>query len=163
VSGVEPELVVRALTGDMKIAPDGLVRSDARYLTVGRDGAGRPILCRRVDLRADCAFGAKRRCRRNRSPSRNPVFRADLYDAALGGTPPPFDSEPRDGIGAFVGPKFARRRHRRVSGGLAHEAPRPPAAVAGALFLHCTVILQHASVVLQTPLPSHQLIRPLFP
>ena len=34
------------------------------------------------------------------------VFRPDLYDAAVGPTPPPPASEPADGIGAFIGPAF---------------------------------------------------------
>ncbi len=34
------------------------------------------------------------------------VFRPDLYDAALGVAPSPYDGEPRDDIGAFIGPDF---------------------------------------------------------
>ena len=34
------------------------------------------------------------------------VFRPDLYDAAVGGSPPAGPGEPGDGIGAFIGPAF---------------------------------------------------------
>jgi NitT/TauT family transport system ATP-binding protein len=34
------------------------------------------------------------------------VFRPDLFDAALGASPPLPASEPSDGIGAFAGPPF---------------------------------------------------------
>ncbi len=64
---------------------------------------------------------------------RKAVFRPDLYDAALGGSPPPLECEPRDGIGAFVGPDFLPGRHRGPSRRLAAQAGGEAAAVDRAL------------------------------
>ena len=37
------------------------------------------------------------------------VFRADLYDAAVGSAPQTFAAEPADSVGAFTGPAFNPR------------------------------------------------------
>jgi two-component system, oxyanion-binding sensor len=104
--GVEAELIVRALTGDIKIAPGGAIRGDSHYLVVGRDGAGRPDPVQAAWIYAQIVrWGHALMSDESLAIARS-VFRADLYDAALGGAPPPLHSEPRDGIGAFVGPDF---------------------------------------------------------
>jgi two-component system, oxyanion-binding sensor len=105
-TGVEPEFVVRALTGHLKIAPDGFVRRDEHYLMVGRDGAGRPDAVQAAWIYAQIVRWGQAPMSEESLAIAQSVFRADLYDAALGGAPPPLDSEPRDGIGAFVGPDF---------------------------------------------------------
>jgi two-component system, oxyanion-binding sensor len=57
--GVKSELIVRALTGNMKIATDGGTRVDDRYIVVGRGGASRPESgTGGMDLCADSPLGA---------------------------------------------------------------------------------------------------------
>jgi NitT/TauT family transport system ATP-binding protein len=103
---VEPELVVRALAGQLKIAPDGLVRTDPRYMVIGRDGAGRPDPVQAAWIYAQIVRWGQAPMSEKSLATAQSVFRPNLYDAALGGTPPTPDSEPRDTIGAFVGPDF---------------------------------------------------------
>ena len=56
---VAAEVIRRTLDGRMKVAPDGTVRTDKRYLLVGRDGAARPDpRADRMALRADGALGS---------------------------------------------------------------------------------------------------------
>ena len=104
--GAAPEVIRRTLDGRMKVAPDGTVRVNDRYLLVGRKGAGRPdpvqaawlyaqmVRWGQAPLSADMLAGAKA------------VFRPDLYDAALPGEEAYPGGEPSDGIGAFAGPAF---------------------------------------------------------
>ena len=37
-----PNLVVRSLTGNLKISPEGAIRADNRYMLIGGDGVNRP-------------------------------------------------------------------------------------------------------------------------
>jgi len=104
--GVAAELVVRTLNGAFKIAPDGSTRTTDRYLMVGRPGASRPDPVQAAWAYAQMVRWGQAPLSEELCGLAQSVFRADLYDAALGGTQPPFDSEPRDGIGAFVGPDF---------------------------------------------------------
>ena len=58
-SASTPEVIRRTLDGRMKVAPDGAVRVDDRYILIGREGAARPEpAAGRVALRADGAVGA---------------------------------------------------------------------------------------------------------
>jgi NitT/TauT family transport system ATP-binding protein len=103
---VEREVVRRTLLGTLKIAPDGTVRSNARYMLVGRRDTARPdtvqaawlyaqmVRWRQAPLSADLLAAAKA------------VFRPDMFDAALGGGKPDLSGEPADGIGAFAGAAF---------------------------------------------------------
>ena len=107
--GVAADLVVRTLNGALKIAPDGATRATGRYLMIGRPGASRPDPVQAAWAYAQMARWGQAPLSEEMSGLAQSVFRADLYDAALGGTQPPLDSEPRDGIGAFVGPDFDPR------------------------------------------------------
>ncbi len=104
--GVEPELVVRSLAGNLKIAPDGLTRADDRYMMIGRNGAARPDPVQAAWIYAQIVRWGQAPLQEELSATAQAVFRPDLYDAALGAAPTPFDGEPRDGIGAFAGPVF---------------------------------------------------------
>ncbi len=103
---VDADLVVRTLAGNLKIAPDGLTRTNSRYIMIGRHGASRPDPVQAAWLYAQIARWGQTPMTEELRGLAQGVFRPDLYDAALGGTLPPADSEPRDGIGAFVGPDF---------------------------------------------------------
>jgi NitT/TauT family transport system ATP-binding protein len=104
--GVAAELVVRTLDGALKVAPDGATRASDRYLMVGRPGASRPDPVQAVWAYAQMTRWGQAPLSGELCGLARSVFRADLYDAALGGTQAPLDNEPRDGIGAFVGPDF---------------------------------------------------------
>ena len=103
---VEAELVVRTLSGNMKIAPDGTTRMNDRYIVIGHNGASRPDPVQAAWLYAQIVRWGQAPMSEELRATAQAVFRPDLYDAALGVAPSPDDGEPRDGIGAFVGPDF---------------------------------------------------------
>jgi len=103
---VAPELILRTLDGRMKVKPDGTVRVSDRYLLVGRHAATRPDPAQAAWLYAQMVRWGQAPLSDDLLAAAKAVFRADLYDAALGPTPPPPASEPADGIGAFIGPSF---------------------------------------------------------
>lgn len=103
---VDAELVTRTLTGNMKIAPDGAVRASNRYIMIGRNGADRPDLVQAAWIYAQIVRWGQAPMSEELLNLAQAVFRPDLYDAAIGIAPSPSDGEPRDGIGAFIGPDF---------------------------------------------------------
>jgi ABC-type nitrate/sulfonate/bicarbonate transport system substrate-binding protein len=103
---VAPELVVRTLTGKLKVAPDGTIRASDRYIMIGRDNAIRPDPVQAAWIYAQIARWGQAPLSDELRAAAEAVFRPDIYDSALGVPPAPFDGEPRDGIGAFVGPDF---------------------------------------------------------
>jgi two-component system, oxyanion-binding sensor len=104
--GTDPELVVRTLTGNLKTAPDGAIRKSDRYIVIGGDDANRPDPVQAAWAYAQIVrwgqapLSAELRARAER------VFRADVYDAALGPLPAPSRDHAKAGIGTFVGPEF---------------------------------------------------------
>uniref|UniRef100_Q07S66 Putative nitrate transporter component, NrtA n=1 Tax=Rhodopseudomonas palustris (strain BisA53) TaxID=316055 RepID=Q07S66_RHOP5 len=103
---VAPELILRTLDGRMKVKADGTVRVNDRYLLVGRHAAPRPDPVQAAWLYAQMVRWGQAPLSDDRLAAAKAVFRADLYDAALGPTSPPPASEPADGIGGFIGPAF---------------------------------------------------------
>ncbi len=103
---VDAELVVRTLVGNLKIAPDGATRENDRYFIIGRDGTRRPDPVQAAWLYAQIARWGQTPMTGELQALAQSVFRPDLYDDAFGGGLPPSESEPRDGVGAFVGPDF---------------------------------------------------------
>jgi NitT/TauT family transport system ATP-binding protein len=103
---VAPELILRTLDGRMKVKPDGTIRVNNRYLLVGRHGATRPDPVQAAWLYAQMVRWGQAPLSDDLLAAAKAVFRADLYDAAVGPTAPPPASEPADGIGAFTGPSF---------------------------------------------------------
>ncbi len=104
--GVEPELVVRALTGHLKVAPEGLVRTDPRYMMISQNGADRPNPTQAAWVYAQIVRWGQAPMSEESLITAQAVFRPDLYDAAVGKAPAAGPSEPSDGIGAFAGPAF---------------------------------------------------------
>lgn len=104
--GVTAELVARALTGNLKIASDGTVRTNDRYLMIGRNGAARPDPIQAAWIYAQIVRWGQAPLSEESLALAQAVFRPDLYDAAVGGLPPLGPSEPGDGIGGFIGPAF---------------------------------------------------------
>ncbi|MGE3150445.1 MAG: CmpA/NrtA family ABC transporter substrate-binding protein [Pseudorhodoplanes sp.] len=103
--GVDVNLVVRTLAGDLKIAPDGTTRANGRYLRIGRDSA-RPDPVQAAWLYAQIARWRQAPLSEELRRRSQAVFRPDLYDAALPAPRMPSGSEPDDGVGAFAGPDF---------------------------------------------------------
>jgi two-component system, oxyanion-binding sensor len=103
---VTAEIVARALTGNLKIAVDGTVRATSRYLMIGRNGAARPDPIQAAWIYAQIARWGQAPLSEESLTLAQAVFRPDLYDAAVGTSPPLGPGEPGDGIGGFIGPAF---------------------------------------------------------
>jgi two-component system, oxyanion-binding sensor len=121
--GVAPELVARAVTGNLKIAIDGTVRATDRYLMIGRNGAARPDPIQAAWIYAQIARWGQAPLSEESLALAQAVFRPDLYDAAVGVSPPLGPGEPGDGIGGFVGPAFDPGD---IAGHLAFWRRKPP-------------------------------------
>jgi NitT/TauT family transport system ATP-binding protein len=104
--GVAPEVIRRTLDGRMKVAPDGTVRANERYLLVGRAGAARPDPAQAAWLYAQMVRWGQAPLSPVLLGAAKAVFRSDLFDAALAEPEPQAIGEPADHIGAFAGPAF---------------------------------------------------------
>ena len=104
--GVAAEVVRRTLDGRLKVAVDGTVRTDERYLLVGRQGAARPDPLQAAWLYAQMVRWGQASLSPQLLATAQAVVRPDIYDAAIGCPEPVPASEPADGIGAFAGPAF---------------------------------------------------------
>ena len=102
--GVDADVIQRTLDGRLKILPDGTMRESSRYLLVGREGASRPDPVQAAWLYAQMARWGQAAISPEALKTAKTVFRADLYDAALGHTVNPADAS--DAVGAFAGPAF---------------------------------------------------------
>jgi two-component system, oxyanion-binding sensor len=104
--GVAPEVIRRTLDGRMKVAPDGTVRTDDRYIMIGRQSAARPDPMQAAWLYAQMVRWGQAPYSAELLATAKAVFRPDLYDNALEPEPANPPGEPADGIGAFAGPPF---------------------------------------------------------
>jgi NitT/TauT family transport system ATP-binding protein len=103
---VAPELVVRTLSGNLKVAPgDAISRSD-RYIVVGRESTSCPDPIQAAWAYAQIVRWAQAPLSEDLRAAAENVFRADLYDAALGRKVEMRVPAARDRIGAFAGPGF---------------------------------------------------------
>jgi len=99
-------VIRRTLEGRLKVSPDGAVRTDERYLLVGRDMAARPDPVQAAWLYAQMVRWGQAPLSREMQAAAKAVWRPDLYDAALGKAAAPMSNKPADGVGAFAGPAF---------------------------------------------------------
>jgi two-component system, oxyanion-binding sensor len=100
--GVNPELVVRTLTGNLKTATDGAVRKSDRYIVVSGHDANRPDANQAAWAYAQMVRWGQAQLSAELQASAESVFRADLYDSALG-----FAGESaRDSRGGNIGAFF---------------------------------------------------------
>lgn len=104
--GVAEEIVQRTLSGHLKIAPDGTLRTSESYIMIGRNGAARPDPAQAAWIYAQMARWGQAALSPILLAEAKSVFRPDLYDAALPGAAHDLVREPADGIGAVVGPEF---------------------------------------------------------
>ena len=102
--GVDAAVIQRTLDGRLKVSPDGAWRESSRYLLVGREGAGRPDPAQAAWLYAQMVRWGQTAMRPEALRTATGVFRADLYDAAMGHRSKA--AETSDAIGAFAGPAF---------------------------------------------------------
>jgi len=103
--GVAADVIRRTLDGRLKTLPDGTVRSDERYLMIGRAGAARPDPRQAAWIYAQMVRWGQAPMAPDLLAEAEAVFRPDLYDNALGNKTET-TNEPADGIGAFTGPPF---------------------------------------------------------
>jgi two-component system, oxyanion-binding sensor len=104
--GVAPEVMRRTLEGRLRIAPDGTLRADERYLLIGRAGVARPDPVQGAWLYAQMVRWGQAPLAPDLVVAAKAVFRPDLYDNALSQTVPETPGEPVDRVGAFAGPAF---------------------------------------------------------
>jgi NitT/TauT family transport system ATP-binding protein len=102
---VDADVISRTLEGRLKTTPDGKVRSDDRYMIIGRNGAARPDPVQAAWLYAQMVRWAQAPLSEQMLAAAKAVFRPDLFDAALGNKAVDLVA-PADGIGAFTGPAF---------------------------------------------------------
>jgi len=104
--GVAADVIRRTLDGRLKVSTEGAIRTDPRYLLVGRAGAARPDPAQAAWLYAQMVRWGQAPLSREMLVTAKAVFRPDLYDAAIGTAATLPAGEPADGIGAFAGPPF---------------------------------------------------------
>jgi NitT/TauT family transport system ATP-binding protein len=104
--GVNPELVVRTLTGNLKTMTDGTIRTSERYILVGGHEANRPDTNQAAWAYAQMVRWGQAELSTELQASAENVFRADLYDSAVDVT----DEGGHEGhvtdIGALFDPAF---------------------------------------------------------
>jgi NitT/TauT family transport system ATP-binding protein len=104
--GVDPGLVVRTLTGNLKTTADGTMRKSGRYIVVSGHEANRPDANQAAWAYAQMVRWGQAQLSTELQVSAENVFRAELYDAALDMTDEgDYDSRGAD-IGAFFDPAF---------------------------------------------------------
>jgi NitT/TauT family transport system ATP-binding protein len=104
--GVSAEIIHRTLSGHLKLAPGGALRSSDRYILIGRDGASRPDPVQAAWIYAQMVRWGQAPLSQDSLATAKGVFRPGLFDAALGSPQIHSVAAPADGIGAFAGPSF---------------------------------------------------------
>jgi ABC-type nitrate/sulfonate/bicarbonate transport system substrate-binding protein len=107
--GCDAEVIMRTLTGRLKVSPDGTVRASDRYLLIGRANAARPDPVQAAWLYAQMVRWRQAELNDKHLAEALAVFRPDIYDRANGTTESLPPGEPADRIGAFAGPPFDPR------------------------------------------------------
>ena len=77
------------------------MRSNDRYIVVGRENANRPDAVQAAYFYAQMARWGQTPLSEDLRKIAQGVYRTDLYDAAVGRVLPPVPNMPRDGIGGF--------------------------------------------------------------
>jgi two-component system, oxyanion-binding sensor len=104
--GVDSEVISRTLEGRLKVAQDGHMRTDDRYLLIGRNGAARPDPVQAAWLYAQMVRWGQAQQSDELLAAAKAVFRPDLFDAIVQSEEAILTTTPADGIGAFAGPAF---------------------------------------------------------
>jgi NitT/TauT family transport system ATP-binding protein len=102
---VAPELVIRTLTGNLKISDDGTVRQSDNYIALG-GGANRPDPVQAAFAYAQIVRWGQAPLSKDLCVRAQNVFRPGLYDDVLDDGADARIPRTGDGIGAFCGPDF---------------------------------------------------------
>lgn len=102
--GVDPEVILRTLTGRLKVSPDGTVHESGRYLLVGCESAGRPDPVQAAWLYAQMVRWGQAPLNAELLQAAMRVFEPGLYDKATGHLAGIGFSG--DHIGEFTGGRF---------------------------------------------------------
>ena len=102
--GVDASVILRTLEGRLKIAADGTIREDSRYLLLAREDASTPDPLQAAWLYAQMARWRQTAMSPEALKAAQDVFRPDLYEAAFGRVGKPQMTSKT--IGAFAGPAF---------------------------------------------------------
>ena len=103
--GVNSELVIRTLVGNLKTTADGTIRKSDRYIVVSGHEANRPDVNQAAWAYAQMVRWGQAQLSAELQASAENVFRADLYDSALDATGATRDTHVTD-IGALFDPAF---------------------------------------------------------
>jgi NitT/TauT family transport system ATP-binding protein len=103
--GVNSELVIRTLVGNLKTTADGTIRKSDRYIVVSGHEANRPDVNQAAWAYAQMVRWGQAQLSAELQASAENVFRADLYDSALDATVDTRDTHVMD-IGALFDPAF---------------------------------------------------------
>jgi NitT/TauT family transport system ATP-binding protein len=102
--GVDASVILRTLEGRLKIAADGTIREENRYILFAREEASAPDPLQAAWLYAQMVRWRQTAMGREALKAAQDVFRPDLYEAALGSAGKP--RAPSRALGAFAGPAF---------------------------------------------------------
>jgi two-component system, oxyanion-binding sensor len=102
--GVDASVILRTLEGRLKIAADGTIREDGRYMMMARDDASAPDPVQAAWLYAQMVRWRQTTLSLEALKAAQGVFRPELYDAAFGRIGEP--RAPAKAIGSFAGPIF---------------------------------------------------------
>ena len=102
--GVDAGVILRTLEGRLKVAPDGTMREDARYMLFAGDDVSVPDPLQAAWLYAEMVRWRQTPMSPEGLKAAQDVFRPDLYAASLGRPGKP--QTPSKAVGAFVGPSF---------------------------------------------------------
>ena len=102
--GVDAGVILRTLEGRLKVAPDGTVREDGRYMLFAREEASMPDPLQAAWLYAEMVRWKQTPLSLEALNTAQAVFRPDLYAAAFGRARA--TQAPSKAIGAFTEPSF---------------------------------------------------------
>jgi NitT/TauT family transport system ATP-binding protein len=104
--GVNSELVIRTLTGNLNTTADGTIRKSDRYIVVSGHEANRPDVNQAAWAYAQMVRWGQAQLSAELQASAENVFRADLYDSALDMTGEGTRDTHVTDIGALFDPAF---------------------------------------------------------
>ncbi len=102
--GVDAGVILQTLEGRLKVAADGTMREDGRYMLFAGDDVSIPDPLQAAWLYAEMVRWRQTPLSPEGLKAAQDVFRPDLYAASLGRAGKP--QTPSKAVGAFVGPSF---------------------------------------------------------
>ena len=103
---VRKDLIRDTLDGTLRIGANAVARTDSRYLLIGGGASARPDPVQAAWIYAQMVRWGQAPLSPDLADDARAVYRADLFDAALGATQARPQDLAGDRIGAFTGPVF---------------------------------------------------------